>query len=128
MLADGSRENYTDTLDTLLREGRHAYQNYNLAGNLVEQNSALVNGWKLNYEELTGGYHDGSPDYNFSGRLKELQDRLNSGTPEAELMNAIFGGFMDFSAMGVGAAKWSMQPVEMDAAVFSEAVMDKLEL
>ena len=64
LLMDDSYESYKETLNTLLHEGRHAYQYYNLDVQQVEPNSELVNSWRANLEIL--GYDNGErpyPDY-----------------------------------------------------------------
>ena len=64
LLMDDSYESYKETLNTLLHEGRHAYQSYNLDVQQVEPNSELVNSWRANLEIL--GYDNGErpyPDY-----------------------------------------------------------------
>lgn len=56
ILEDSS--SYCDALNTVIHEGRHAYQYYNLySGNVVEQNSELVDAWRVNLDVL--GYESG---------------------------------------------------------------------
>ncbi len=56
ILADNSM--YRNTLETVIHEGRHAYQYYNLySGNVVEQNTELVDAWRVNLDVL--GYESG---------------------------------------------------------------------
>lgn len=56
-LEDDSYEAYKETLNTLFHEGRHAYQYHNLYVGQVEQNTELVDSWRVNYEVL--GYDSG---------------------------------------------------------------------
>lgn len=90
LLSDGSGEGLKQCLDTTLHEGRHAYQNYNVEVREIDQNSELVNSWKLNYDM---GYENGNC------------------------------GLFDFQKMGL--KRYIVQPVEVDARVFAESVLDK---
>lgn len=47
---------YKETLDTLIHEGRHAYQDYNMKEREVHPREGEVNMWKWNQEEI--GYQD----------------------------------------------------------------------
>ena len=91
-LMDNSYDGYTETLNTLLHEGRHAYQDYNLYVERVEQNRELVDSWKVNNVDL--GYDNGD-------RLI-FKDR----------------GYLEYYT----------QPVEVDARVFAETVINELGL
>lgn len=93
LLNDCSRAGLSQCLETLLHEGRHAYQNYNLNVRVVEQNSERVESWRLNHEM---GYEDGE------------------------------SGLFDYKDMGF--KRYLTQPVEVDARVFAESVLDKLDL
>lgn len=48
VIASNSFEDYKETLDTLIHEGRHAYQDYNLNEREVHPRSGDVSNWKLN--------------------------------------------------------------------------------
>ena len=91
-LMDNSYEGYKETLDTLFHEGRHAYQDYNLYVERVEQSQELVDSWKVNNVDL--GYDNGD-------RLI-FKDR----------------GYLEYYT----------QPVEVDARVFAETVINELGL
>lgn len=52
----GSFNDYRETLDTLIHEGRHAYQDYNLNTREVHPRQGDVSNWKLNEENY--GYQD----------------------------------------------------------------------
>ena len=57
-LSSDSKEDYEQTLATLIHEGRHAYQYYNLySGEVVESNEEKVNAWRVNLDVL--GYEPG---------------------------------------------------------------------
>ena len=91
-LMDNSYDGYTETLNTLLHEGRHAYQDYNLYVERVEQSQELVDSWKVNNVDL--GYDNGD-------RLI-FKDR----------------GYLEYYT----------QPLEVDARVFAETVINELGL
>ncbi len=58
LLSTDSEEAYKEVLNTLIHEGRHAYQDYNLySGTVVEANQELVNAWRVNLDVL--GYESG---------------------------------------------------------------------
>lgn len=53
---DNDFEGYKETLDTLIHEGRHAYQDYNMIEREVHPRGGEVTNWKWNEYEL--GYRD----------------------------------------------------------------------
>lgn len=55
-LNDSSFQAYKDTLDTLVHEGRHAYQDYNMTEREVHPRGGEVNIWKWNENKI--GYQD----------------------------------------------------------------------
>lgn len=55
-LNDSDFNSYKETLDTLIHEGRHAYQDYNLTEREVHPRSGEVNNWKWNENEI--GYQN----------------------------------------------------------------------
>lgn len=75
---------------TLVHEGRHAYQFYNLEKDEIEPNQELIDAWRVNIEDL--GYETGEPSWPF-------------GSEE------------------IGFKKYYTQPVEVDARVFSESIV-----
>lgn len=85
-LLDSSYNAYRENLKTLFHEGRHAYQNYNLYEERVEENQEIVNAWKENYNSF--GYLDVLGDLGYPG--------------------------------------YYCQPVEVDARVFAETVINKI--
>lgn len=56
-LLDDSYDSYKETLATLFHEGRHAYQDYNLNVERVEQSAEMVESWNVNNNIL--GYKNG---------------------------------------------------------------------
>ena len=56
VISSNSFSDYKETLDTLIHEGRHAYQDYNLNEREVHPRSGDVSNWKLNEERF--GYQD----------------------------------------------------------------------
>ena len=91
-IMDNTYEGYKETLNTLLHEGRHAYQYYNLGVKCVEPNKELVDSWAVNIDIV--GYDNG--------------DRLI------------------FKDMGYW--EYYSQPIEVDARVFAETVINEIGL
>lgn len=56
VISSNSFSDYKETLDTLIHEGRHAYQDYNLNEREVHPRSGDVSNWRLNEERF--GYQD----------------------------------------------------------------------
>lgn len=56
VIKSNSFNDYRETLDTLVHEGRHAYQNYNLYEREVHPRGGEISNWKLN--EFSYGYQD----------------------------------------------------------------------
>lgn len=54
-----SLEELSDMLETLIHEGRHAYQHYNVDDRMVHTSAAQVDSWRENYKEM--GYEQGGP-------------------------------------------------------------------
>lgn len=57
MMASSNYNDFYEVMNTLFHEGRHAYQFYNLYDHVIEQNSELVESWRINLEDL--GYENG---------------------------------------------------------------------
>lgn len=57
LMASKEYKDYYEVLDTLFHEGRHAYQFTNVFGHATEQNSELVEAWRINLVDL--GYESG---------------------------------------------------------------------
>lgn len=89
-------------LDTLIHEGRHAYQHYNVEERMVHQSQAEVNSWRENFNEL--GYKDGSPiAIHLIGPFNYTNNELAS----------------------LGARLYYYQPVETDAREYAADTMSK---
>ena len=56
VISSNSFRDYKETLDTLIHDGRHAYQDYNLNVREVHPRSGDVSNWRLNEERF--GYQD----------------------------------------------------------------------
>lgn len=89
VLEDSSYNSYCETLNILFHEERHAYQDYNLYVERVEQSDELVNAWRINNNEI--------------GYLGNAYDEF-------------------------GLLLYLSQPVEVDARVFAESVLNKLDI
>lgn len=94
-----SPEGLDRLLDTLVHEGRHRYQNYNVEERMVHESKAEVDSWRQNYE---WGYKGGDPEYvNIMGF-----HYTNDGLKET------------------GARLYYYQPVEIDAREFAADAME----
>lgn len=96
LLNINSPEALKEVLDTIIHEGRHEYQTYNV--NLLlngirptERSCELVNAWHINMNEL--GYKDGECPF--------------------------------WDVRQIGYKEYLAQPIEVDARVFAENVLDK---
>lgn len=87
-------------LETLIHEGRHAYQHYNVEERMVHQSEAQVESWRENFEQI--GYADGEP-----------------------IRIPIIGNFTytNEGLAQIGARLYYYQPVEIDARVFAADTM-----
>lgn len=135
-------KDYKQTMNTFFHEGRHAYQQYNTAleiennvecvckgkpvkGVGPEQSRALVQSW-IDNEKLTNWfsfYRDGdhTSDYvyfRYRNRLKE--EGIDS---IGKALRYIVPPSTD-----LGLEEYYLQPVEVDARTFAEAVINELEL
>lgn len=96
---DLAPENLEKVLETLIHEGRHAYQDYNVNERMVHSSEAQVESWRENYEVL--GYASGEPIYNSIFGFEYTNDGLRH----------------------VGARLYYYQPVEIDARQFAADTM-----
>lgn len=55
-----SKEAYKDVLDTIIHEGRHAYQHYNVDKKCVHDSLSEVNTWRENFYDPKYKYYNGS--------------------------------------------------------------------
>lgn len=110
---------YRETLDTLFHEGRHAYQNYNIAGNEVEQNKALIEAWRDNIELWDGYTHSDRPSDYMVDRYRDVVFR--DGVDLKAVIRWIFPPYSD-----LGFEEYYLQPVEVDARMYAECMIDRL--
>ena len=96
---DLAPENLENVLETLIHEGRHAYQEYNVNERMVHTSEAQVESWRENYEVL--GYESGEPIYNSIFGFEYTNDGLRH----------------------IGARLYYYQPVESDARQFAADTM-----
>ena len=96
---DLSPEKLEEVLETLIHEGRHAYQEYNVNERMVHTSEAQVENWRENYEVL--GYASGEPIYNSIFGFEYTNDGLRA----------------------LGARLYYYQPVEIDARQFAADTM-----
>ena len=96
-----SPEMLEQMLDTLIHEGRHRYQEYNVNERLVHESLSEVNSWRENFYDL--GYRDGSPIH-----LIEFGP---------------VGLFTNERLSEEGQRLYYYQPVEIDAREFAKDVM-----
>ena len=94
-----SKEAYKDVLDTIIHEGRHAYQHYNVDQKCVHDSLSEVNTWRENFYD---------PQY-----------RYYSGNTLVVIGPNKVGN--------VGYRLYYYQPVEIDARNFAADVMFKLK-
>ena len=96
-----SPEMLEQMLDTLIHEGRHRYQYYNVDERLVHDSLAEVESWRENFYKL--GYNDGSPIYliEFGPVGLFTNDRLSN----------------------LGERLYYYQPIEIDAREFASDVL-----
>lgn len=88
--------------DTLIHEGRHAYQHYNVDVKCVHESVSEVEQWKKNFYDPEWGY------YTYRGQK-------------------VYTTFNDGQKHDVGFRLYANQPVEIDARNFASDVMLRLE-
>lgn len=98
-VGSNSKKDYLEVIDTIIHEGRHAYQHYNVDKKLIHESASVVNTWRENFY---------NPKYQY----------YNSGT----LIIPVKGRLQD-----VGFRLYYYQPVEIDARNFASDVMLKLK-
>ena len=96
---DASVEKLEEVLQTLIHEGRHAYQEYNVYERQVHTSGAQVDSWRENYEMV--GYASGEPVY-----------------------TSVLGfSYTNEGLAKLGARLYYYQPVEIDARQFASDTM-----
>lgn len=92
---------FEGVLETLIHEGRHMYQHYNVDVRQVHESCAEVNSWRENFEEL--GYASGEPVY----------------------LHVLGFNYTNEGLAHLGARLYYYQPVEVDARVFAADAMSE---
>ena len=100
-VSDDSRESYTKMIETIVHEGRHAYQHYNVDVQCVHESGSVVETWRENFYDEQYGY------YSYEGQLVPI--------------------FTSEGLSDAGFRLYYYQPVEIDARNFASEVMSKLE-
>lgn len=98
-VGSNSKNDYLEVIDTIIHEGRHAYQHYNVDKKLIHDSASVVNTWRENfYDPKYQYYNSGSCIIPVKGRLQDVGFRL-----------------------------YYYQPVEIDARNFASDVILKLK-
>ena len=96
-VGSNSQKDYREVIDTIIHEGRHAYQHYNVDKKLIHESASVVATWRENfYDPKYQYYNSGSCIIPVKGRLQDVGFRL-----------------------------YYYQPVEIDARNFAADVMLK---
>lgn len=96
-----SRDHHREVIDTIIHEGRHAYQHYNVDVKMIHESTGKVMSWEENF-------YDPNFQYYRSGSQKILIP------------------YHDGSIHDVDYRLYYYQPVEIDARDFAKDVMNKL--
>ena len=97
-VGSNSQKDYREVIDTIIHEGRHAYQHYNVDKKLIHESASVVATWRENFSDPKYQYYSGSCIIPVKGRLQDVGFRL-----------------------------YYYQPVEIDARNFAADVMLKLK-
>lgn len=97
-----SRRVHREVIDTIIHEGRHAYQHYNVDVKLIHESGAEVETWRENFYDHRFQY------YHSTG-------------------HKIYIPYNDGSIQDVDFRLYYYQPVEIDARNFAKDVMIRLE-
>lgn len=98
-VGSNEKKDYLEVVDTILHEGRHAYQHYNVDKKLIHDSASVVNTWRENFYDPKYQYYQASTCIiPVKGRLQDVGYRL-----------------------------YYYQPVEIDARNFASDVMLKLK-
>lgn len=93
---------HREVLDTIIHEGRHAYQRYNVDVKCIHESISEVKQWEKNFYDPEWGY------YSYRGQK-------------------IYVPFNDGKKHDVGFRLYANQPVEIDARNFASDVLRRLE-
>lgn len=101
IVGSNERSMHRQVLDTIIHEGRHAYQHYNVDVKTIHQSASEVASWRENFYSKEYGYYRSGTHYVpifHNGHIKDADFRL-----------------------------YYYQPVEIDARNFAADVMKQLE-
>ena len=101
-VGSNTREMHREVLDTIVHEGRHAYQHYNVDVKMIHESGSEVESWRENFY---------NPEYQY----------YHSGTQR------ILIPYNDGSIHDVDFRLYYYQPVEIDARNFAYDVLTRLE-
>ncbi len=93
---------HREVIDTIIHEGRHAYQHYNVDVKCIHESLSEVKEWEKNFYDPQWRY------YSYKGQK-------------------IYIPFDDGETVDVGYRLYANQPVEIDARNFASEVLHKLE-
>lgn len=93
---------HREVIDTIIHEGRHAYQRYNVDVKCIHESASEVKQWEKNFYDPEWGY------YSYRGQK-------------------IYIPFSDGKIHDVGFRLYANQPVEIDARNFASDVLARLE-
>lgn len=98
-VGSNEKKDYLEVIDTIIHEGRHAYQHYNVDKKLIHDSASVVNSWRENFYDPKYQY------YQASTFIIPIKGKLQN----------------------VGFRLYYYQPVEIDARNFANDVMLKLK-
>lgn len=94
---------HRESIDTIVHEGRHAYQHYNVEVRTIHESEAEVESWRQNFSDSEYGY--------YQSRGQKIYIPLEDGSVEEMSDRRLY----------------EYQPVETDARNFASDVMSKLD-
>ena len=94
---------HRESIDTIVHEGRHAYQHYNVEVRTIHESEAEVESWRRNFSNTEYGY--------YQARGQKIYIPLEDGSVEEMSDRRLY----------------EYQPVEIDARNFASDVMSKLD-
>lgn len=102
IVVSDSLQSHRTVLDTIVHEGRHAYQHYNVDEKCIHESASVVKTWEKNFYDPKWGY------YSYHGQKVYV--------PNSQ------GQIQD-----IGFLLYEQQPVEVDARNFTSDVLMRLE-
>lgn len=103
IVALNSPEAHRRVLETIVHEGRHAYQHYNVDEKCIHESASVVKEWQKNFYDPKWGY------YSYRGQ------KVYVPNSHGELTD-------------IGFKLYEQQPVEVDARNFASDVLARLEV